>query len=86
LKRLANYSEEERKEREKLSELRQKYVQNPEASTVTVEHVEEVLARWTGMPVSAIRENVSSNPAAKTEPRSKAPPRQARKRKNEEPS
>jgi len=80
------YSEEERKEREKLRALRQKYnVPNPQASTVTVEHVEEVLARWTGMPVTAIRENVSSNPAAETEQRSMEPPRQARKRKNEEP-
>jgi ATP-dependent Clp protease ATP-binding subunit ClpC len=62
------YSEEERKERKTLEQLQQKYnVQYPQASMVTREHVEEVLARWTGTPLAAIREGVSSNPAIKTE-------------------
>jgi ATP-dependent Clp protease ATP-binding subunit ClpC len=78
------YSEEERKEREKLRELRQKYnVQNPQASTVTVEHVNEVLARWTGMPVTAIREDDLSNLAVETEqPSTEATQRKKPKGKN----
>jgi ATP-dependent Clp protease ATP-binding subunit ClpC len=78
------YSEEERKEREKLRELRQKYnVQNPQASTVTVEHVNEVLARWTGMPIAAIREDDLSNLAVETElPSTEATQRKKPKGKN----
>ena len=73
------YSEEERKERETLQELQRKYnVQNPQASTVTVEHIEEVLARWTGTPVTAIREGDSSNPAIKREQGSTEPPQEAK--------
>jgi ATP-dependent Clp protease ATP-binding subunit ClpC len=76
------YSEEERKERKTLDELRQKYnVQNPQASMVTKEHVEEVLARWTGMPLAAIREENASNSAAETEQRSPEPPQ--RKKQND---
>jgi ATP-dependent Clp protease ATP-binding subunit ClpC len=63
------YSDEERKERKTLEGLQQKYkVQNPQASMVTREHVEEVLARWTGTPLAAIREEVSSHPPIETEP------------------
>jgi len=80
------YSEEERKERKNLDELRQKYdVQNPQASMVTKEHVEEVLARWTGMPLAAIREGVSSNPTVETEQRSTEPP-QGKKQNDKNPS
>jgi len=76
------YSEEERKERKILDELRQKYnVQNPQSSMVTREHIEEVLARWTGMPLAAIREGVSSNPAIETEQQSTEPP-QGKKQKD----
>ena len=47
------YSEEERKERKTLDELRQKYnVQDPQASMVTREHVEEVLAALDGNAIS----------------------------------
>jgi ATP-dependent Clp protease ATP-binding subunit ClpC len=61
------YSEEERKERETLHALQKKYsVQNPGANIVTAEHVEEVLARMTGMTVAAIREGNLPNPSAKT--------------------
>ncbi|MCU1254776.1 MAG: clpC [Candidatus Angelobacter sp.] len=80
------YSDEERKERKTLHELRQKYnIQDPHPSTVTVEHVEEVLARWTGMSMSAIREGNSSNPAVETEQPSPQPA-QARKQKDKNPS
>ncbi len=80
------YSEEERKERKTLDELQQKYnVQNPQASMVTREHVEEVLARWTGMPLAAIREENASNPAAETKQRSPEPP-QRKKQNDKNPS
>jgi ATP-dependent Clp protease ATP-binding subunit ClpC len=80
------YSEEERKERKTLDELRQKYnVENPQASMVTREHVEEVLARWTGTPLAAIREENASNPAAETEQRSPEPP-QGKKQNDKNPS
>jgi ATP-dependent Clp protease ATP-binding subunit ClpA len=80
------YSDEERKERETLNELQQKYnVQNPPASTVTVEHVKEVLARWTGMPVEAIREAVLLEPTVEREQRSIEPPR-GKKQKGKNPS
>jgi ATP-dependent Clp protease ATP-binding subunit ClpC len=73
------YSDEERKERETLQELQRKYnIQNPQASTVTVEHIEEVLGRWTGTPVTAIREGDSSNPAIKREQESTEPPQEAK--------
>ena len=80
------YSDEERKERETLHELQQKYnVQDPPPSTVAVEHVEEVLARWTGMSVAAIREGDSSNPAVATKQPSTELP-QAKKQKDKNPS
>lgn len=52
------YSEEERKERENLRVLRDKYHlgQRP-VSTVTIDDVESVVARWTGVPVATIRQN-----------------------------
>jgi ATP-dependent Clp protease ATP-binding subunit ClpC len=69
------YSAEEKKEREKLHELQQKYkAQNPHASTVTVEHVEEMLARWLGISREAIREGLSSNPTVDSEQGSTEPP------------
>ncbi len=80
------YSEEERKERKTLDELRQKYnVQDPQASIVTKEHVEEVLARWTGMPLAAIREENASNLAVETEQQSTEPP-QGKKQNDKNPS
>lgn len=80
------YSDEERKERETLNELQKKYnAQNPPASTVTVEHVKEVLARWTGMPVEAIREAVLLEPTVEREQRSIEPPR-GKKQKGKNPS
>lgn len=80
------YSEEERKERKTLDELRQKYnVQNPQGSMVTKEDVEEVLARWTGMPLAATREGVASNPTVETEQRSTEPP-QRKKQNDKNPS
>ena len=51
------YSDEERKERENLRTLRGKYNLDESASgTVTKEDIEEVVARWTGVPVTSIKE------------------------------
>lgn len=81
------YSQEERKERKTLGELQQKYnIQNPQPSPVTVEHIEEVLARSTGLTVAAIREGISPNPAVETEQPSADPPQQPTKQKNKETS
>src|SRR3972149_11576414 len=51
------YSDEERKERENLRGLREKYHFDESTSgTVTKEDIEEVVARWTGIPVTSIKE------------------------------
>jgi ATP-dependent Clp protease ATP-binding subunit ClpC len=51
------YSEEERKERENLRQLSEKYkLKEPEARTVTVDDIEEAVARWTGVPIATIRQ------------------------------
>jgi len=53
------YWDEERKQREALAQLQQKH-NIPDTHAVTREHIEEALARWTGMPVAAIRQAVSA--------------------------
>jgi ATP-dependent Clp protease ATP-binding subunit ClpC len=51
------YSDEERKERENLRSLREKYnVDETATATVTKDDIEEVVARWTGVPMTAIKE------------------------------
>jgi len=51
------YSDEERKERENLREMREKYhLDDSSGATVTKEDIEEVVARWTGVPVTSIKE------------------------------
>ncbi|MGZ4871633.1 MAG: AAA family ATPase [Candidatus Angelobacter sp.] len=54
------YADEERAQRETLKQLHLKH-NIPEAHIVTREHIEEALARWTGMPIDAVRE-ASGNP------------------------
>jgi len=49
------YSDEERKQRQALREALRKHKLEEGATTVTKEDVEEVLARWLGVPVSSIR-------------------------------
>ena len=51
------YSDEERKERENMRQLREKYNMD-ETSTgiVTKDDIEDVVARWTGVPMTAIKE------------------------------
>jgi ATP-dependent Clp protease ATP-binding subunit ClpC len=51
------YSDEERKERENLRQLREKYnLDDTSTGVVTKDDVEDVVARWTGVPMTAIRE------------------------------
>ena len=51
------YSDEERKERENLRQLREKYnLDDTSTGIVTKDDIEDVVARWTGVPMTAIRE------------------------------
>jgi ATP-dependent Clp protease ATP-binding subunit ClpC len=52
------YSEEERKEKENLRALREKLkIDDSSTGTVTRDDIEEVVARWTGVAVNAIKED-----------------------------
>src|SRR6187399_1162813 len=51
------YSDEERKERENMRQLREKYnLDESSAGVVTKDDIEDVVARWTGVPMTAIKE------------------------------
>jgi ATP-dependent Clp protease ATP-binding subunit ClpC len=51
------YSDEERKERENQRQLREKYnLDDSSTGVVTKDDIEEVVARWTGVPMTAIKE------------------------------
>ncbi len=51
------YSDEERKERENLRDLREKFhLDDTSGAVVTKEDIEEVVSRWTGVPVTTINE------------------------------
>ena len=51
------YSDEERKERENLRQLREKYnLDDTSTGVVTKDDIEDVVARWTGVPMTAIKE------------------------------
>lgn len=51
------YSDEERKERENLRVLREKYhLDDSSAGIVTREDIEDVVSRWTGVPVNSLKE------------------------------
>ncbi|HVB98143.1 MAG TPA: ATP-dependent Clp protease ATP-binding subunit, partial [Candidatus Dormibacteraeota bacterium] len=52
------YSEEERKEKERLRQLRDKYkLDDSSTGRVNKEDIEEVVARWTGIAVTSIKED-----------------------------
>src|SRR5271167_3716115 len=52
------YSEEERKEKENLRVLRERYkIDDSSTGVVTREDIEEVVARWTGIAVTSIKED-----------------------------
>ena len=51
------YSDEERKERENLRQLREKYnLDDTSTGVVTKDDIEDVVARWTGVPMTSIKE------------------------------
>src|ERR671931_85120 len=51
------YSDEERKERENLRQVRDKYnLDDTSTGCVTKDDIEDVVARWTGVPMTAIKE------------------------------
>ncbi|MBV9612288.1 MAG: ATP-dependent Clp protease ATP-binding subunit, partial [Acidobacteriaceae bacterium] len=51
------YSDEERKERENLRQLREKYnLDDTSTGVVSKDDIEEVVARWTGVPMTSIKE------------------------------
>src|ERR1700712_2526814 len=51
------YSDEERKERENQRQLREKYnLDDSSTGIVTKEDIEDVVARWTGVPMTSIKE------------------------------
>jgi ATP-dependent Clp protease ATP-binding subunit ClpC len=55
------YSDEERKERENLRMLREKYnIDETAMGVVSRDDIEEVVSRWTGVPVTAIKEEEMS--------------------------
>jgi ATP-dependent Clp protease ATP-binding subunit ClpC len=55
------YSDEERKDRENLRLLREKYnIDETAMGVVGKEDIEEVVSRWTGVPVTSIKEEESS--------------------------
>ena len=55
------YSDEERKERENLRQMREKYnLDESNAGVVTKDDIEDVVARWTGVPMTSIREEEAS--------------------------
>src|SRR5918992_601599 len=51
------YSDEERKERENMRQLREKYnLDDTSTGVVNKDDIEDVVARWTGVPMTAIKE------------------------------
>ena len=55
------YSDEERKERENLKGLREKYhLDESSTGVVTREDIEDVVSRWTGVPIASIKEEESA--------------------------
>ncbi len=51
------YSDEERKERDNLRAMREKYhLDDSSAGIVTREDIEDVVSRWTGVPITSIKE------------------------------
>src|ERR1700724_499108 len=54
------YSDEERKERENLRALREKYhLDDTSTGVVTKDAIEDVVSRWTGVPITSIKEEES---------------------------
>lgn len=74
------YAEEERTQREALAQLHLKH-NIPERQAVTKADIEEALARWTGMPIAAVRE-ISSSSAIESQKLKASPRKRTRKKKS----
>jgi ATP-dependent Clp protease ATP-binding subunit ClpC len=74
------YFEEERTQREALAQLHLKH-NIPERQIVAKEDIEEALARWTGMPIEAVRE-VSGHSKIESHKPEMPPKKKARKKKS----
>lgn len=74
------YFEEERTQREALAQLHLKH-NIPERQIVAKEDIEEALARWTGMPIEAVRE-VSGSSKIESQKPEMPPKKKARKKKS----
>jgi ATP-dependent Clp protease ATP-binding subunit ClpC len=74
------YSDEERTQREVLAQLNLKH-NIPERQIVTKQDIEEALARWTGMPIEAVREVASHSKITTQEPKTSLQ-KKPRKRKS----
>ncbi len=74
------YSDEERTQREALTQLHMKH-NIPERPVVTQADIEEALARCTGMPVAAVRE-ISGSSASESQTLKTSPKKRPRKKKS----
>ncbi len=74
------YANEERIQREALAQLHLKH-NIPERHVVAKEDIEEALARWTGMPIEAVRE-VSGNLEAEKQKPKTSPKKKPKKKKS----
>src|SRR5438552_233928 len=65
------YSDEERKERENLRVLREKYnLDDTSTGVVTKDDIAYVVTRWTGVQITAIKEEVASTPSPMSDEKS----------------
>jgi ATP-dependent Clp protease ATP-binding subunit ClpC len=74
------YAEEERSQREALTQLHLKH-NIPEMQIVTKEDIEEALSRWTGMPIEAVREVSGHSKIESQKPRT-SPKKKPKKKKS----
>ena len=74
------YADELRGQREALAQLHVKH-NIPERQVVAKEDIEEALARWTGMPVEAVRE-VSGSSEIESQKLKTSPKKRSRKKKS----
>ncbi|HEY2169438.1 MAG TPA: Clp protease N-terminal domain-containing protein [Candidatus Angelobacter sp.] len=74
------YSDEERTQREALAQLHLKH-DIPERQVVGKADIEEALARWTGMPIEAVRE-ISANSAIESQKLKASPKKKPKKKKS----
>jgi ATP-dependent Clp protease ATP-binding subunit ClpC len=80
------YGDEERREQTALRALEQKHnIQHLHAGTVTAVDIEEALARWTGIPVAAIRQAAAPPVAVEKQEKAKRSGRTKKSKKKKSP-